>query len=257
MLLAIFLAAAVTVTETDQPVAVRTQTEGAVRFPIGPDGRRLYVFDGDEGGPGCDEECRQYWRPLAADAGDMELGDWKPQEMPAGHIQWTFRNRPVYLESPKLAEYVSKNRFLAQAWHVLEYTVTPPAIPVPPSAAIGRRGSEFAMVDYRGHTLYNFRRDGKLPACRETCLEVWPPLEAPALARPVGDWMPVDRPDGVRQWAFRKKLVYTFSDDLTPEEARGADAGGVWQMVTLKPGSGKATKPSDKAKRITDRRITP
>jgi predicted lipoprotein with Yx(FWY)xxD motif len=104
---------------------------------------------------------------------------------------------------------------------------------VPSSVQISKVGKAFFLTDFRGQMLYTFARDGKTAACKAECMEVWPPLLAPALAGPVGEWTTVDRADGVRQWAYRGRLVYTFSEDTVALEAKGADAGGVWKTIPV------------------------
>jgi predicted lipoprotein with Yx(FWY)xxD motif len=127
---------------------------------------------------------------------------------------------------------------VAATWSVLAMAALvanagPPTLPLPSAAAIGKVNNAYVLTDYTGRTLYTFARDGKYPACSSECLEVWRPLRAPALAGALGDWKPMDRPDGIRQWSYRGKLVYTFADDLVAGDARGANAGNVWKIIRL------------------------
>lgn len=71
--------------------------------------------------------------------------------------------------------------------------------------------------------------DGR-SACTGGCASAWPPVYAPAGAKPVGEWTIVVRSDGARQWALRGKPVYTRFHD-SPDIATGDGIGGVWHLV--------------------------
>jgi predicted lipoprotein with Yx(FWY)xxD motif len=83
--------------------------------------------------------------------------------------------------------------------------------------------------------LYTYDRDKPgQSSCAGRCSETWPPLAAPADAKPVGEWKPVVRPDGSRQWAFAGRPVYTFARD--PEGTpTGNGSGGVWRLLPSYP----------------------
>ncbi|MGE4064877.1 MAG: hypothetical protein AB7E79_16050 [Rhodospirillaceae bacterium] len=57
---------------------------------------------------------------------------------------------------------------------------------------------------------------------RPSCAQMWPPVFAPAGARPVGKFSVVDRPDGRRQWAYEGYALYTSVLDEMPGDVRGA-----------------------------------
>lgn len=80
--------------------------------------------------------------------------------------------------------------------------------------------------------LYTFDNDtpGK-SVCNGGCATAWPPLAAPADAKPVGKWTVIKRDDGSSQWAADGKPVYTFVQDIdgTP---KGDGLRGVWHLVT-------------------------
>ena len=69
---------------------------------------------------------------------------------------------------------------------------------------------------------------------------------APALAQPIGKWAPIDRPDGVRQWSYRGKPLYTYSEDAAPSDMNGADEAGLWQPVAVTAKDGQEA-PTPKA----------
>jgi predicted lipoprotein with Yx(FWY)xxD motif len=56
---------------------------------------------------------------------------------------------------------------------------------------------------------------------RPTCTQVWPPVLAPADAKPVGKWSIVTRNDGAKQWAYEGYALYTFVYDHRPGDVNG------------------------------------
>ena len=77
------------------------------------------------------------------------------------------------------------------------------------------------LVDAKGMTLYTFDKDtaGK-SACNGGCAKNWPPLMAMG-ASASGDWTVLTRDDGMQQWAYKGKPLYTWSKDTKPGDATG------------------------------------
>ncbi len=89
-----------------------------------------------------------------------------------------------------------------------------------------------------GFTLYVYDGDLKpmQSSCINECPEAWPPLPAETDAVAVGAWTPFMRNDGIRQWAYRGKPIYTFAKDSQPRATQGDGVLGVWHIaVSLKP----------------------
>jgi predicted lipoprotein with Yx(FWY)xxD motif len=88
------------------------------------------------------------------------------------------------------------------------------------------------LVDASGMTLYTFDRDplGK-SACDAQCAASWPPLVAPAGAKPVGDYTILARDDGRRQWVYRGKPLYVSSRDRKPGDQAGEAFDNVWRVA--------------------------
>src|SRR3984957_10128251 len=97
-----------------------------------------------------------------------------------------------------------------------------------------------AYADGKGMTLYTYDKDdqpGK-SACTGDCAKAWPALAASADAKPFGDWSVVARDDGSKQWAFKKKPLYTYSEDKKPGDGSGNGKDGVWHIALFKAGEG-------------------
>jgi predicted lipoprotein with Yx(FWY)xxD motif len=90
------------------------------------------------------------------------------------------------------------------------------------------------LVTHEGMTLYTFDKDtagsGK-SVCNGGCPTNWPPLAAPADAKPSGDWTVVTRDDGSKQWAYKGRPVYRWSKDQKTGDKSGDGVGGVWHAA--------------------------
>ena len=114
--------------------------------------------------------------------------------------------------------------------------VYPPDVPA--AVQIIKESGVFVMrtLDETPKPLYSYDRDEKDKSnCTGACATAWPPLPAPANAKPVGKWTVVNRADGKKQWAFDGKPVYTYARD-TEGVATGDGAGGVWHLLPTTPG---------------------
>ncbi|TEA62043.1 MULTISPECIES: hypothetical protein [Pseudomonas] len=88
------------------------------------------------------------------------------------------------------------------------------------------------MVDHKGMTLYTFDKDsGGKSMCNGDCAKNWPPLMAPADAKAEGKWTVIKRDDGMMQYAYDGKPLYTFMKDEKPGEMKGDGMKDVWHVV--------------------------
>ncbi|AXJ07783.1 hypothetical protein CFN16_27690 [Pseudomonas fluorescens] len=88
------------------------------------------------------------------------------------------------------------------------------------------------MVDHKGMTLYTFDKDsGGKSMCNGDCAKNWPPMMAPAGAKAEGKWTVIKRDDGMMQYAYDGKPLYTFMKDEKPGEMKGDGMKDVWHVV--------------------------
>ena len=88
------------------------------------------------------------------------------------------------------------------------------------------------MVDHKGMTLYTFDKDaGGKSMCNDDCAKNWPPLMAPADAKADGKWSVIKRDDGMMQYAYDGKPLYTFMKDEKPGDMSGDKMKSVWHVV--------------------------
>lgn len=104
--------------------------------------------------------------------------------------------------------------------------------PAPPFGT-SQTANGAALVDDANMTLYVFAKDrAGESACDGQCARNWPPLEAEATAAAVGDYAPIMRRDGSRQWTFRGRALYRFSQDHAPGDINGDGLlNGAWSIA--------------------------
>ena len=104
--------------------------------------------------------------------------------------------------------------------------------PVPAAISLLEDNGMWKYCDDDGHSLYVYERDpAGSSVCTGQCASKWPPVAAPQDAHRIGDWIPIRRPDGTLQWAYKGKPVYTFSGDTAAGQTNGAGQGGVWRLL--------------------------
>jgi predicted lipoprotein with Yx(FWY)xxD motif len=88
------------------------------------------------------------------------------------------------------------------------------------------------LADAAGRALYTFDHDtmAGMSHCVGSCAQAWPPLAAPADAKPVGAWTPIWRDDGTAQWAYRDKPLYAWSGDRPGAPPAGESQPG-WRLA--------------------------
>jgi predicted lipoprotein with Yx(FWY)xxD motif len=89
-----------------------------------------------------------------------------------------------------------------------------------------------ALVNGDGMTLYIFDRDtsGK-SNCNGQCASNWLPLIAAVDGKASGDFTPITRDDGRKQWAYKGKPLYTWSKDHKPGDVTGDGVNSVWHIA--------------------------
>ncbi len=90
------------------------------------------------------------------------------------------------------------------------------------------------LVNPAGMSLYTFDKDpadASGSVCNGPCATNWPPLAAAAGATAHGDWKPVTRDDGSRQWAYKGKPVYLWIKDQKPGDRSGDGVNNVWRLA--------------------------
>lgn len=219
----------------DEPRPPIVSVQDGSTLVTGPKGTALYTYDGVDRGDSCTlSPCRDTWPMLLAAPTDKAVGEWSIYSAEGGSRRvWLYKGKPVFTYVGDTDAKAAKGDGVGADWHALQYVGPRPRVTVPPAAKVSKVASSFILTDYRGYALYTFARDGRTPACKGECLEMWQPLLAPMLAKMTGQWTAVQRPDSIRQWAYRGRLVYTFSQDTAPLQINGDKLGGVWRIIPV------------------------
>jgi predicted lipoprotein with Yx(FWY)xxD motif len=88
------------------------------------------------------------------------------------------------------------------------------------------------LADAKGMTLYTYDKDTEGKSnCNGNCAKNWPPLMAEGNAMSMGDWTVVTRDDGMKQWAYKGKALYTWAKDTKPGDTTGDGVGNAWHIA--------------------------
>lgn len=220
-------------------------------------GRTLYTYDRDSPGRSrCSDQCAKAWPAALAPSSARPFGDWSTFKRPDGTRQWQYKGKPLYTfvrdkdigslfgASPKRLRFGGRPELRpkeagAQArspladWHpalLFPYS----GIAMPDGIAVKEVGDAngLAFVDQNGMTIYAYEgRGGARASVALADQTQWKPLVAPELAHAIGDWSVIDRSDGIRQWTFRGKPLFTFAGDLTAGDANGVGLSKDWNAA--------------------------
>jgi predicted lipoprotein with Yx(FWY)xxD motif len=105
----------------------------------------------------------------------------------------------------------------------------------PSPAKVEKTSTGEVLANKQGMTLYTFTKDKTDKSeCTGKCAVFWPPFAAPANAAAAGNWTPIMRPNGEKQWAYDGKPLYTFVKDKKPGQDKGngiVHFGGTWEVA--------------------------
>jgi predicted lipoprotein with Yx(FWY)xxD motif len=205
---------------TDIPPGVTIQAGiGGSRFFANAAGLTLYIHDGND-----EPATGDMWRPVPAGAMIHGFGDWSVVARTDGTRRWAYKGKVVYsyAKDDKPGEPATG---MHDGWHPLvEYAAPLPAeIAIRPteSAPVFAEKSTGRTLYYEGfaHRPYQTVGFNHRPYlygtvnCYNECAKTYPPLLAPADAKPIGEWWVITRVDGTKQWGYRGVAVYTYSGD--------------------------------------------
>lgn len=175
--------------------------------------------------------CAAMWPPMVAPDDAKPIGKWTTITRPDGKKQWAYDERPVYTSIfDKAPGDLNGGTGTAQANAPTRDPVGPPPN-VPPGFNVITTITGRMVVNDKRYSIYTHDADRpNKSVCVDACAQKWNPVVAPATAQPQGEWTIFQRAPGVRQWAFRGKPVYTFTEDTSMASLSGGDVPG-WQNV--------------------------
>jgi predicted lipoprotein with Yx(FWY)xxD motif len=202
-------------------------------------GMTLYTSDNDEPGKSaCAGDCAKAWPALPSPADAKPFGDWSVVTRDDGSKQWALRDKPLYTSVRDTKLMDGSGNGVDGVWHI---AVFKPAEghKLPDGVAIQElsNAAGIALVNDQGMPLYVFDGDaaGRKPSCvTQPCTDHWSAYQAAQLAKPVGDFTVVDRGDGIFQWGFQGRPLYSFDGDVDPGDATGNGVDGKWHVAMLR-----------------------
>lgn len=201
-------------------------------------GKTLYTFDKDTvpGKSACVGECVAAWPPLQVSPQAQPMGDWSVITRDDGTLQWALKGKPLYTFAKDENAGEAKGANAADLWRTAVFKpIDGASFPEGIAAEELVNAPGWALVNARRMTLY--ARDGDTGAgkttCAATCLETWMPLAAAEVANTMGDFAPLSRADGVRQWTYRGRPLYFYAGDAEPGDVTGEGKDQKWHAVVL------------------------
>jgi predicted lipoprotein with Yx(FWY)xxD motif len=232
-------------------------------------GRTLYTWDKDPAGKStCVDACAVSFQPFLALSTGTVLGDWTLLSRRDGTRQWALKGKALYTyvkdvdpgsvrgDSPANTGAARKNglglmvgggnrgefhgdksatnSFPSDWKPALLYPLADIKLPAGVAVKELPDAAAFVFVDHGGYTLYEFGGNrSEAEKCALTTCKNWHPFAAPQLAEPIGDFTVVDCSDGIRQWAYRNRLLYTYVEDLAPGYANGTGVDERWDIAAV------------------------
>ncbi len=205
--------------------------------------RTLYTYAGDTkpGVSSCVDACAKEWTPALAPTKARAFGDWTLVKRDGGAQQWAYRGKPLYAVAADTGRedirVGAKPPVADKTWQVASFD---PEVGI--EAPFGIKVNEVsgvggvAFTDATGLPLYTFEGDAerdKNTCTSGPCPNHWHPVRAAQMARGVGDFSVVSRTDGVVQWAYKGKPLYTFDGDTEPGDAAGSNVDKRWSVVMV------------------------
>ncbi len=202
-------------------------------------GMTLYIFDKDaaDGKSACSGDCAKNWPALPAPADAKPFGDWSVVTRDDGSKQWALRGHPLYtsVKDKQLGDGAGNN--IDEVWHIALFKPAE-GHPLPDGVGVQEQSaaSGQALVNDQNQPLYVYDGDepGQKPSCvAEPCTTHWNPYVAAQIAKPLGDFTVIDRGDGLFQWAFQGRPLYSYDGDNLPGDANGNGRDGKWHVALV------------------------
>jgi predicted lipoprotein with Yx(FWY)xxD motif len=188
--------------------------------------------------------CVAFWPPVYASDDAKPVGEWTIIVRDDGKKQWAYDNYPLYTSTLDRAPADVLGGTMLHSGGgdspAARFPIGPPPA-VPPGFRVEHTVRGRVLMTDGGYSIYQSDNDGpNKSSCVGDCTRQWAPILAPGSAQAQGEWSVVERAPGVRQWAFRKKPLYTYSGDESPGRRDGDDVPG-WHSVYT-----QATPPAPK-----------
>ena len=183
------------------------------------------------------KSCAEVWIPFVASDDAKPVGAFGIITRKDGRKQWTYDEHALYTsyldKVPGDVMAATTSNVGTDGPAAREVATAPSAIPpgfLVYSSMLGRQ-----LLTDKNLSVYMSDRDGPNKSnCDAACAKEWSPVIAAASAQPQGEWSIFERAPGVRQWAFRRKPLYTYALDSSIRSIEGSDVPGWHNVYTQK-----------------------
>jgi predicted lipoprotein with Yx(FWY)xxD motif len=131
-----------------------------------------------------------------------------------------------------------------------------PATPGKAMLLVRKSNIGYVLATRSGQTIYWYSKDAQgsgKSACTGSCLASWPAVTGTPMAgagvRLAGKLGKITRAGGVVQATYNGYPLYTYAEDMSPGEASGNGADGVWHVI-----SGAVLSPSPASAAVASQR---
>ena len=184
--------------------------------------------------------CIGMWPVVHAADDAKPVGKWSIVKRPDGAPQWAYDGFAVYTSvlDQKPGDVLGATRRGGgrdgggNALGARREAIGP-APNVPPGFIVNRTTQGRLLTNAARKSVYTWDKDQPDKSnCMDACTAEWLPVVAPQSAQSQGEWSVFERTPGVKQWAFRKKPLYTHVLDPEGHNAslEGSDVPG-WHNV--------------------------
>jgi predicted lipoprotein with Yx(FWY)xxD motif len=177
--------------------------------------------------------CQQMWPPAIARTGARPVGKWTVLERRDGRRQWAYDGSALYtsVRDRRPGDVLGGDSYRHEGDAPAMREPIQPRPDVPPGFGVTTTFRGRLLHTTRGFSVYAFDRDTPAAsACDAACEQHFVPVQAPATAHTHGDWSIFERASGERQWSFRGKPLYVYSEDARVRSLAGSDVPG-WRNV--------------------------
>lgn len=165
--------------------------------------------------------CLDRWPVFVAGENAKPVGKWTIVTRPNGVKQWAYDNQPLYLSHrDKAAGEVNGTMGYPR---MRGWRVVPLPMRFPPGVQLLHKVDGLLLGDDKNRIVFAMGARKKEAGPLE-------PLIAAELDQPFADWQIVTRPDGQRQWAYKKMPLFHSSDD---EAIQQRVAAGDWRPIVF------------------------
>ena len=173
--------------------------------------------------------CAKVWPPAVVKDDAKPVGNFTIITRTDGRKQWAYNKHALYTSAldSRAGDVFGATTRDSVGDGPAERMPVGPASNVPPQFTVITMAKGRMILNEANYSIYTSDRDGPNKSnCDAACARTWVPVTAAATAQPQGEWTIFERSPGVRQWAFRKKPVYTYAKDVDTWSQQGGDVPG-------------------------------